>query len=77
MAFQQVIAELRARYPRAVLGPTAMRGECFARAGGIEFKQSKGGMYKGRADDGHEVVVYYNDTEHIICCTEGVAGSDE
>lgn len=80
MTFAEAVAELRAKYRKAGLGPSAIRGECFDRARRVTFKRGKGGVYAGRDTDGTEVLVYYNDTEHLICCTslcpETVSSSD-
>ena len=75
MTFAEAITELRVKFPKADLSPSAMRGESFDRAARIDFKRGKGGVYAGRDLDGTEVLVYYNDAEHHICCIE--LGSDE
>jgi hypothetical protein len=67
MTFHQAIAELREKYPKAGMSPTAVRGECFDRR--IDFRKSKGWLYAGRDDHG-ELLLYYNETERLICCTE-------
>jgi hypothetical protein len=64
------VTELKAKHPDADLSPSATRGECFNRAARLDFKRDKGGMYSSRDKDGTEVLVYYNDTAHLICCTE-------
>jgi hypothetical protein len=70
MTFQEAVAELRARYKKAGLSPSVVRGECFSRAGRIDFQKGRGWTYAGKDADGTEVVVSYNDTEKTICCTE-------
>lgn len=70
MTFKEAVAELRAKYPKADLSPSAVRGEAFDRAAGVNFTRGKGWVYAGRAGDGAEVLVYYNDTEHSVCCTD-------
>jgi hypothetical protein len=61
MTFREALAELRAKHPKAGLSPSVVRGECSDRAAGIDFTKGRGGS---------EVLLYYNDTEHRICCTE-------
>ena len=70
MTFAETVAELRAKFPNADLSPSATQGPCFNRANRVGFKKDKGGMYSGRDTDGTEVLVYYNDTADLICCTE-------
>ncbi|WP_157369857.1 hypothetical protein [Zavarzinella formosa] len=70
MTFQQAVAELRAKYPKSELSPSAVCGGSFNRAARVDFKRGKGGVYEGRDTDKTEVLVYYNDTELTICCTE-------
>jgi hypothetical protein len=70
MTFREALAELRAKHPKADLSPSVVRGECSERAAGIDFSEGRGGVYAGKAEDGSEVLIYYNDTEHRICCTE-------
>lgn len=71
MTFHQAIAELRTKFPQAVMSPTAIQGECFERATQTDFKKSKGWLFTGRDIEG-ELLLYHNDTEHLICCTEVV-----
>lgn len=75
MSFAEAVAELRGKFPKADMSPSAIRGNSVERAARIDFKKGKGGVYAGRDGDGTEVLVYYNDTEHRICCTE--IGPDE
>lgn len=70
MTFREALAELRAKHPKADLSPSVVRGACSERAAGIDFPEGRGGVYAGTAGDGGEVLIYYNDTEHRICCTE-------
>jgi hypothetical protein len=70
MSFAEAVVELRGKYPKADMSPSAVRGQSVERAVGIDFEKGKGGVYTGRDTDGTEVLVYYNDTEHRICCTE-------
>ncbi len=70
MTFVEVVAELRAKHPKAVLSPSIRHGAAFTRAARISFKKDKGGMYSGRDADGHEVLVYFNDTANLLSCTE-------
>jgi hypothetical protein len=70
MTFREALAELRAKHPKAGLSPSVARGECSEQAAGIDFTKGRGGVYAGTARDGGEVLLYYNDTEHRICCTE-------
>lgn len=76
MTFREALAELRAKYPKADLSPAVVRGECSARAAGIDFVKGRGGIYAGTDGTGREVLIYYNDTERRICCTE-IAFDDE
>src|SRR5262245_52635059 len=70
MTFAEVVAELRAKHPKAALSPSILHGSAFTRAARINFKKDKGGMYSGRDADRHEVLVYFNDTADVIACTE-------
>lgn len=70
MTFVEAVAEVMAKFPDASLSPAASRGKCFERASRVTFKRDKGGMYSGRDADGTEVLVYFNDTANLICCTE-------
>jgi hypothetical protein len=70
MTFREALAELRAKHPKADLSPSVVGGECSDRAAGIDFTKGRGGVYAGQARTGGEVLLYYNDTEHRICCTE-------
>jgi len=70
MTFREAVAELRVKYPKADLSPSVVCGECSRRAAGIDFTRGRGGVYAGEDRDGSEVLVYYNETEHRICCTE-------
>lgn len=66
MTFPQAVAELRTRFPRAAVGPTAIGGECYNRAVGVEFAKSKNWLYLGRDAQGRQLMVYYNESEHLI-----------
>ncbi|HVK12704.1 MAG TPA: hypothetical protein VM597_28395 [Gemmataceae bacterium] len=70
MTFREAVAELRAKHPKADLSPAVVRGECSERAAGTAFTKGRGGVYAGKTANGTEVLIYYNDTEHRICCTE-------
>lgn len=70
MKFAEAVAELRAKYQKADMSPAATRGKSFDRAARVTFKKEKGGMFSGRDADGTEVLVYFNDTANLICCTE-------
>ena len=70
MTFVEAVAEVMAKFPGASLSPAATRGTCFERASRVAFKKDKGGMYSGKDADGTEVLVYFNDTANLICCTE-------
>jgi hypothetical protein len=76
MTFKEAVAELKAKHRRAELGLSVKSGECFKRAIGIDFLKGRGGMYAGRDADETEVLVYYNDTEHTICCTVLAPGEE-
>jgi hypothetical protein len=69
MTFEEAVTELRARHPEAELSPAAARGAA-GRAGRVEFRRGKGGVYAGRDADGTEVLVYHNDTAGLIALTE-------
>ena len=69
MRFEEALAELRARHPKADLSPSTKIGEAVNRAGRVEFTRERGGMYAGRDADGTEVLVYYNDDARVIACT--------
>jgi hypothetical protein len=70
MTFEEVVTELRGKFPKADVSAAATRGETAQRAAGLSFKRDKGGLYAGKDADGTEVLVYYNDTADLICCTE-------
>lgn len=75
MTFAEAVAELKGKFRKADMSPSALRGPSVVRAARIDFKKGKGGVYAGQDADGTEVLVYYNDSEHCICCTE--VGPDE
>jgi hypothetical protein len=79
MTFAAAVAELWAEHPKAELSPSVRRGTAFERAARVTFKADKGGMYSGKDADGTEVLVYFNDTANLICCTEieSDSGPDE
>jgi hypothetical protein len=70
MTFEEVLAELRAKHPKADLSPSVKRGKAATRAARVDFKKDKGGVYAGRDADGTEVLVYFNDDAKVIACTE-------
>lgn len=70
MKFVEAVAELRAKYKKADMSPAAIRGASFDRATRVVFKKDRGGVFSGRDADGTEVLVYFNDTANLICCTE-------
>lgn len=70
MSFDESVAELRAKFPKADLSPSVVRGDCYNRAVGLDFKRGKGGVYAAVAADGTEVLVYFNDNDQVIACTE-------
>lgn len=70
MKFAEVIAELRAKHPKADLSPSVQRGSAFDRAEKVEFKKGKGGVYEATDADGTEVLVYFNGDAGVIACTE-------
>ncbi|QEL18092.1 hypothetical protein [Limnoglobus roseus] len=75
MKFEEAVAELQAKYPKADLSPSVKHGNGFKRATRVDFKKGKGWMYTGQDGDGTEVLVYYNDNDRVISCTE--IGPDE
>ena len=70
MTFEEAVAELKGKFPEAGMSPSATCGKGVRRAAGLRFKMDRGGMYAGLDADGTEVLVYYNDTADLICCTE-------
>ena len=70
MTFAEAVAELWAKHPKADLSPSVKRGTAFERAARVKFKADKGGVYAGKDADGTEVLVYFNDTANLVCCTE-------
>ena len=70
MTFAEAIAELRIKYPKADLSPSVKHGKAASRAGRVDFKKDRGGMYVARDTDGTEVLVYFNDDAKVIACTE-------
>ena len=70
MTFEEAVAELKGKFPKAAMSPSAMVGQSVRRAAGLRFKKDRGGMFAGLDADGTEVLVYYNDTADQICCTE-------
>lgn len=70
MRFEETLAELRAKHPKADLSPSVQRGKAATRAARVDFKKDKGGLYVGRDTDGTEVLVYFNDDAKVIACTE-------
>lgn len=76
MTFEQAVAELRNRHPKAELSLAAKHGEEARRAAGLRFKRDRGGVYAGRDADGTEVLVYFNDTANLIACTAIEADPD-
>ena len=79
MTFEEAVAELRNKHPKAELSLAARHGEEARRAAGLTFKRDKGGLYAGRDADGTEVLVYFNDTANLIACTtiEADTGPDD
>jgi hypothetical protein len=71
MTFREVVTELRARFPKAVMSPTASRGECYERACAADFKRNKNCTYVGLDGNGKEISLYLNESENLICCFEG------
>jgi hypothetical protein len=70
MTYRQAVGELKSRFPKADLSPAVVFGEGVRRAANVTFAQHKGGVYAGTDADGTEVLVYFNDTANLICCTE-------
>ncbi|OWK40940.1 hypothetical protein [Fimbriiglobus ruber] len=70
MTFEEALAELRAKHPKADLSPSVKRGKAASRAVRVDFKKDKGGVYVGCDTDGTEVLVYFNDDAKVIACTE-------
>lgn len=70
MRFEEAVAELRAKYPKADLSPSILRGDGVSRAARVDFKRGKGWMYAGQDADGTEVLVYFNDNDRVIACTQ-------
>jgi hypothetical protein len=70
MTFEEAVAELKVKFPKAGMSPSATCGQSVQRATGLRFKKDRGGMFAGVDGDGTEVLVYYNDTAELICCTE-------
>jgi hypothetical protein len=70
MRFEEALAELRAKHPKADLSPSVKRGKAASRATRVDFKKDKGGLYVGHDTDGTEVLVYFNDDARVIACTE-------
>lgn len=70
MTFAETVAELRGKFPKAEMSPATLSGACAHRAVALDFKKGKGGVYAGTDADGTEVLVYFNDTANLICCTE-------
>lgn len=78
MTFVEVVAELRAKHPKAEMSPSVLVGTCRERAERVNFTRGKGGVYAGRDADGTEVLVYFNDTGNLISCTElALDGEDD
>ena len=57
MTFEQAVAELVAKHPKADVSPSVKRGKAATRAAKVDFKQDKAGMYAGRDTDGTQVLV--------------------
>lgn len=70
MTFEEAVAELVTKYPKADVSPSVKRGKAATRAAKVDFKKDRGGMYGGRDTDGTEVLVYFNDNADVIACTE-------
>jgi hypothetical protein len=70
MTYRDAVGELRAKFPKADLSPNVLHGESARRAVGVSFAKHKGGVFAGKDADGTEVLVYFNDTANLICCTE-------
>jgi hypothetical protein len=70
MTFEEALAALRAKHPKADLSPSVKRGRAADRAARVDFTKGKGGVYVGRDADGTEVLVYFNDDAKVIACTE-------
>jgi hypothetical protein len=70
MTFEEVLTQLRAKHPKADLSPSITTGKTVDRAARVVFKKERGGMYAGRDADGTEVLVYFNDNDNVIACTE-------
>lgn len=77
MTFEEVVAELQGKFPKAKMSLAAAHGEGSKRATGLKFKRDKGGIFSGKAADGTEILVYYNDTANLICCTEIESDDDD
>lgn len=77
MTYREAVGELKAKFPKADLSPTVMFGESVRRAANVTFSKYKGGVYAGKDADGMEVLVYFNDTANLICCTEIGPDKDE
>lgn len=77
MTYREAVGELKAKFPKADMSPTVMFGESVRRAANVTFSRHKGGVYAGKAADGMEVLVYFNDTANLICCTEIGPDKDE
>ncbi len=52
MTFAEAVAELRGKYPKADMSPSAIRGRSSERAGRVDFKKGKGGVYAGGTPTG-------------------------
>ena len=70
MTFEEAVAELVAKHPKADVSPSVKRGKAASRSVRVDFQKDKAGMYAGRDADGTEVLVYFNDNAHVISCTE-------
>lgn len=70
MTYRQAVGELKAKFPKADMSPAVVFGESARRAANVTFAKHRGGVYAGKDTDGTEVLVYFNDTANLICCTE-------
>jgi hypothetical protein len=77
MTYREAVGELKAKFPKADMSPSVMFGESIRRAANVTFSRHKGGVYAGKDADGMEVLVYFNDTANLICCTEIGPDKDE
>ncbi|MEO2088918.1 MAG: hypothetical protein ABGY75_05400 [Gemmataceae bacterium] len=70
MTYREAVGELKAKFPKAGLSPAVLFDESGRRAANVTFSKHRGGVYAGTDADGTELLVYFNDTANLICCTE-------